>query len=182
MTQVPQDADQHNDPFDEGESTGRSRGWWIRVGIGIVIVAVIVGGGIGWAVTAHNSSSNKGGGGSTSAASANNANANTEPSIQVSTPPGSVKGYVGARKDVTGLTCTASANSVTAAGKVTNSTDTAQNYRIYISILSGSKTLGLKEVDVSNLAGKASKDWTSTQQVTVKNPQCVLRVERNDAK
>jgi len=104
-----------------------------------------------------------------------------EPVIDVTTQPGSVPSFVGALKDVSGQTCTAGADGVTASGTVTNPTTKPQDYRIYISVLNSNQTLGVTEVDISALAPGASQQWSGVVAVQMTEPKCVLRVERNDS-
>jgi len=104
-----------------------------------------------------------------------------DPVIDVTTQPGSVPSFVGAIKDVSGQTCTASAEGVTASGTVTNPASAKQDYRIYISVLDSNQTLGVTEVDVNGVEPGASQQWSGVVKVQMKDPKCVLRVERNDS-
>jgi len=141
-------------------------------------------------MTACTTQSNSSSGGATapssavtapSSAATSNAPSVVAPVIDVTTQPGSVPSYVGAMKDVTGLTCTLGADGITAAGTVTNPASTKQDYRIYISIVSEAQTLGVTEVDVNGVDPGASQQWSGVVAVQMDPPKCVLRVERNDS-
>jgi hypothetical protein len=114
-------------------------------------------------------------------ASSSVASAQSASRVDVKTQPGSVTGYVGALKDVTGLTCTSDAGGVTAAGTVTNPDTTAQDYRIYVSVMEGNDSAGIAEVDVNGVAAGQATAWSGVVAVQTANPDCILRVERNAA-
>jgi hypothetical protein len=88
--------------------------------------------------------------------------------------------YVGARKDVSDLTCTKDGDVWRVSGKVTNPTGTVADYRIFTSLLDkANETRGLLQADVKALAPKDAKPWSS--EVALEDAddlQCVLRVER----
>lgn len=96
----------------------------------------------------------------------------------VTTAPGSAKGYVGARQDVRLSGCDAGEDGTRVKGEVSNPTRVRQDYRIYVSVVATSRTLAVREVDVANVPGGSSRTWDSTLSATVSDPTCVLRVER----
>jgi len=158
--------------------------------IGACVVAVaLVAGGVFWLYGHRAVPTQSSGGGTTvqsSAPPSKTPSASSSPSvvapvIDVKTQPGSVDGYVGALKDVSGQTCTAGPGGVTAAGTVTNPASSKQDYRIYISILNDNQTLGITEVDINGVDPGASQQWSGVVAVQVDSPKCVLRVERNNS-
>lgn len=101
-----------------------------------------------------------------------------QPVIDVVNQPGSGT-FDGAREDVTDVTCASNAGIWTSAGTVTNSTEAAASYRIYVSFLDAAgETLALMERDVDALAAAASEDWSAEFSSSVEALTCVLRVER----
>jgi hypothetical protein len=98
--------------------------------------------------------------------------------VDVTTAPGSAKSYVGARKDVQLSQCNAGEKGTRVTGKVTNPTHERQDYRIYVSIITTSRTLAVREVDVADVPAGGSRSWGSTLSATESDPTCVLRVER----
>ena len=87
--------------------------------------------------------------------------------------------YVGARKDVTDLTCKQDGKVWRVSGKVTNPTNAAADYRIFTSLLDkANETRGLLQADVKALAPKEAKPWSSDVELDADDLQCVLRVER----
>lgn len=99
----------------------------------------------------------------------------------ISHQPGTNKDAVGARKDVGESTCDSTASGSTFKGKVTNPEKSAQSYRIYVSVIDGSNTLGVKEIDVSKVDGRAKAEWNGTIDAGSRTARCVLRVERTAA-
>ncbi|MEY2850114.1 MAG: hypothetical protein RI885_2781 [Actinomycetota bacterium] len=108
------------------------------------------------------------------------ASADAEPGItDITDTPGSGEGYVGALADSTVGTCALADGAWTVAGTVTNPTEAAADYRIYVSLLAASgETRALQQVDVDALAATESTDWTATVPVADEGLSCVLRVER----
>ena len=101
-----------------------------------------------------------------------------QPVIDVVNQPGTGT-FDGAREDVTDVTCASNAGVWTSSGKVTNSTEAAASYRIYVSFLDAAgETLALMERDVDVLAAGASQDWSAEFTSSVEGLTCVLRVER----
>lgn len=96
----------------------------------------------------------------------------------VKNQPGSQKSYVGALKDVTVKNCSTDTDPARYDGVVKNPTDSKQSYRIYVSILAGTTTLGIDQVDVPAVAANSTKTWSGSLKVSNKNARCVLRVER----
>lgn len=97
----------------------------------------------------------------------------------ITDPPGTGANLAGALKDTTVTACALKGSSWSVTGTVTNPTDAAADYRIYVSLLNaGGDTRALKQVDVSSLAAAAKADWSADIPVNEKNLSCVLRVER----
>lgn len=97
----------------------------------------------------------------------------------VTDTPGSGEGLVGALADTQQQTCELDGEAWTVAGTVTNPTDAAADYRIYVSLLAaGGDTRALKQVDVPAVAAAATSDWTVSIPTAEEGLTCVLRVER----
>lgn len=95
--------------------------------------------------------------------------------------PGSGEGLVGAAADATTDTCESSGDAWVASGTVTNPTEVAVDYRIYVSLLNGANdTRGLQQVDVTAVEPGATGTWESSIAVADDDLTCVLRVERYD--
>lgn len=93
--------------------------------------------------------------------------------------PGSGAGLEGALADAEVKTCELAGEEWQVAGTVTNSTDAAASYRIYVSLLTpGGDTRSLTQVDVDPIDAGASADWETTVAVQDETLDCVLRVER----
>jgi hypothetical protein len=98
--------------------------------------------------------------------------------IEVATQPGSGD-FVGAREDVTAVTCEQSDGVWRAAGTATNPTDTSVNYRIYVSYLDpAGETLALIEHDIDGAEPSVAGEWSTEFTSDVAEMQCILRVER----
>jgi hypothetical protein len=95
--------------------------------------------------------------------------------------PGSLRGLVGGRADVHDTSCTSAGGAWKAAGKVTNPTASAVNYRIYVSFLQGDTTVGITEADRGPVAPKATTAWAADVRVPTPGLRCILRVERAPA-
>lgn len=102
----------------------------------------------------------------------------TSGSYKVSTPPGSSKGYVGAAQDVKVSTCESRKGATTFSGTVTNPTDVAQSYRIYVAVTFKDATIGVDEIDVRILPARARANWDGSLASGTAGASCVLRVER----
>ncbi|WP_197491792.1 hypothetical protein [Microbacterium sp. H83] len=93
--------------------------------------------------------------------------------------PGSGEGLVGALADAEVTTCELSDDHWEVAGTVTNSSDAAASYRIYVSLLTeGGDTRSLTQVNVDPTDPGASAEWATTVAVQDEALDCVLRVER----
>jgi hypothetical protein len=102
--------------------------------------------------------------------------------IEISTPPGGTGDFVGARADVSELTCEPTETGWTASGVVTNPTDAPAAYRIYVSFLDRSgTTLGVIEVGVGDVGPGEARQWSTDAAIAVDGLDCVLRVEREAA-
>lgn len=101
--------------------------------------------------------------------------------IELNDQPGSVEDYTGALDDVELDTCSAGAGGLQVAGTVTNPESSTQDYRIYISAMAGDDTVGLVQVDVTNVAGGETAEWDNLLDLTQEDLECVLRVERFSA-
>jgi len=109
------------------------------------------------------------------------ASAKSELVTDVKTQPGLSQGYTGALKDVTVANCDTSKDPATFSGTVQNPEGTRQSYRIYVSLVSNAKTLGISEVDVNDVAGGAQQQWQGSLATDAAGAQCILRVERTPA-
>ena len=98
--------------------------------------------------------------------------------VDITDQPGSVDGWVGALEDAHVATCARQGDEWIAAGTVTNPVEDAQSYRLYVSLLDGSETRGLVQVDVPDVAAGASGQWKAAFPLTGDDFTCVLRVER----
>lgn len=98
---------------------------------------------------------------------------------QVTHAPGSSTGYVGALKDVKLTSCSADTAPARFEGTVTNPTSSSQSYRIYVSLQAAGNTVGVREVDVADVAGHATQKWSGTLPAGKAGSTCVLRVERH---
>lgn len=109
--------------------------------------------------------------------------ATTTPSdyVDITDQPGSGDDFVGALEDTEVTGCAADGDEWKVTGTVTNPADDAQSYRIYVSLLDGTDTLGVSQVDVDDVAAGESTDWSATLPVSGDDLDCVLRVERFDA-
>ena len=93
--------------------------------------------------------------------------------------PGSGENFAGALTDASTETCELADEAWTAAGTVTNSTDAAVNYRIYVSFLTTTgDTRALTQVNVDGVEPGADGEWTTSAAITDEGLECVLRVER----
>lgn len=102
---------------------------------------------------------------------------------KIITEPGTAKGFVGARVDVTDLTCTQAGAVWKVAGKVANPSKGAADYRIYTAFLDNTNdTRGLLETDVKAVPAGAKQDWSGQLALKDKGLHCVLRVERTPVK
>lgn len=92
--------------------------------------------------------------------------------------PGTLAGFVGAKDDVHDVQCGQHGATWSATGKVTNPTEQAARYRIYVSFLSGDTTVGLAEADSGRIGAKATESFSASVQVGGDGLRCILRVER----
>lgn len=98
--------------------------------------------------------------------------------VDVTDQPGSVDGYVGALDDAEIKTCSVTGDGLDVAGTVTNPEQDAQDYRIYVSALDGGDTVGLVQVDVTDVEGGETAEWETSMDLDQAELDCVLRVER----
>ena len=98
--------------------------------------------------------------------------------VSVTDQQGSVDGFVGASEDAQVSVCEAGDDGWFASGEVTNPTDEAQSYRIYVAFNKNTDTLGLVQVDAAEVAPGATATWEATAPLSGDNLQCILRVER----
>jgi PBP1b-binding outer membrane lipoprotein LpoB len=94
--------------------------------------------------------------------------------------PGTGTDFTGALADTKVQHCDPKGDGWTVDGTVKNPTDSAADYRIYVSLLNASgDTRALVEVDSTGVDAGASKDWSvDIPAKDEKNLSCVLRVER----
>ncbi|KQR45616.1 hypothetical protein ASF87_15195 [Microbacterium sp. Leaf161] len=93
--------------------------------------------------------------------------------------PGAGEGLAGALADAEVKKCELVDDHWEVSGTVTNSSDGAASYRIYVSLLTeGGDTRSLTQVNVDPTDPGASADWSTTVAVQDESLDCVLRVER----
>lgn len=89
--------------------------------------------------------------------------------------------YVGARKDVTDVSCRQEGRTWTVAGTVTNPTSALADYRIFTSFLdSANSTRGLLQTNVDRAEAGKARQWSGQIDLDASGLQCVLRVERTE--
>ena len=98
--------------------------------------------------------------------------------IELTDQPGSVEDYVGALEDVEVETCSAGGGGLDVAGSVTNPVSDTQDYRIYVSAMSANDTEGLVQVDIPDVSGGDTVEWSTHMKLPQEALECVLRVER----
>lgn len=97
----------------------------------------------------------------------------------VTDTPGSGENLTGALADSTTTTCERAGDAWTVDGTVTNPTEGAVSYRIYVSLLNAANdTRALVQVDVPEVAAGESSDWATEIPVAEDELSCILRVER----
>jgi hypothetical protein len=91
-------------------------------------------------------------------------------------------GFVGARSDVTDLTCEPGDDGAwQASGLVTSSASSTADYRIYVVFLKDSDTRGIVQADVADVAPAEARPWeTELALPGEEGLRCELRVERVD--
>lgn len=93
--------------------------------------------------------------------------------------PGSGEGLAGALADAEVKKCELVDDHWEVSGTVTNSSEGAASYRIYVSLLTeGGDTRSLTQVNVDPTDPGASAEWSTTVAVQDETLDCVLRVER----
>jgi hypothetical protein len=95
--------------------------------------------------------------------------------------PGTLADFVGAKGDAHDVKCARQGAYWNATGKLTNPTQQAVKYRVYISFMSGDTTVGLTEFNSGRVAPKGTDVFHTGVKVQGTDLQCVLRVERADA-
>ena len=145
-----------------------------RLAVGVVCVVLLVSG---------CSDDSKPKSSSSSSSSAPPASSSAKPSAVIQAPDAPrTSGFVGARADVTGLTCEKSGNGWKVGGTVTNPTAAPVDYRIFTSFLDTTNdTAGLLQTDVKAVGPAAAQPWSGQLAVPGSDLHCVLRVERTDA-
>lgn len=98
--------------------------------------------------------------------------------VEVTETPGTAEGYTGALEDAEQTRCEASGDAWVSEGTLTNPTETAQSYRVYVSFMSKNDTRGLVQADVAEIAPGESAPWAAEAALTDDALECVLRVER----
>ncbi len=98
---------------------------------------------------------------------------------EITDAPGSGEGLVGALSDTQVTTCELGDGQWDVAGTVTNSSDAAASYRIYVSLLNtAGDTRSLTQVNVEPIDAGAEAEWSAVVPLDEKDLNCVLRVER----
>lgn len=98
--------------------------------------------------------------------------------VQITDQQGSVEGFVGASDDAELDRCEAANDGWLAEGTVTNPTEVAQAYRIYVAFNKNRDTQGLVQVDLESVAAGESASWKAEAPISGQKLQCILRVER----
>jgi hypothetical protein len=118
--------------------------------------------------------------GSANKSSSSTSSSTTKPTtvIKISNAP-RTSNYVGARKDVTNLSCAQDGHLWKVAGKIINPTNAVADYRIFTAFLDqANATRGLLQTDVKGLAPQVQRSWSGQLELTGTGLRCVLRVER----
>lgn len=91
--------------------------------------------------------------------------------------------FVGALADVTASTCGADGADWVGSGTVTNPTQAAANYRVWVAFIGADGgTAGLVQVNVDGIAAGAAGDFSAPMPYAGEDAlSCVLRVERRVA-
>ncbi len=98
--------------------------------------------------------------------------------VAIEDQPGDVEA-TGALRDVSGLVCEAEGSEWVATGQVTNPTDAAATYRIFISFLDADRdTVGVVQTTVDDVPSGEPVDWSARLDLSSDDLECVLRVER----
>lgn len=114
----------------------------------------------------------------TSSAKSTTTSTKAAPVIKTSNAP-RTSNYVGAREDVTGLSCTQDGKLWKVAAKVVNPTNAVADYRIFTAFLDQANvTRGLLQTDVKGLAPQETRPWSGDLELAASGLHCVLRVER----
>lgn len=98
--------------------------------------------------------------------------------IDMPDQPGSVEGYEGAAEDAELQTCESDGQALHVDGTVNNPESEMQDYRIYVSAMDGTETMGIVQVDVPGVPVGESAEWSTELALSSDTLDCVLRVER----
>ncbi|MHA3725160.1 hypothetical protein ACXR2T_14945 [Leucobacter sp. HY1910] len=98
--------------------------------------------------------------------------------IEVTDQQGSIEGFVGAADDAEVTRCEADGETWVGEGTVTNPTDEAQAYRLYVAFNASRDTAGLVQVDLAEVAPGTTAKWQTQAELDGDAYDCVLRVER----
>lgn len=98
--------------------------------------------------------------------------------VDITDQQGSVEGFVGAIDDAEITRCESADGSWRGEGTVVNSTDSVQNYRLYVAFNKNSDTKGLVQVDIDSVAAGATAEWRAEAPLAFDDLRCVIRVER----
>lgn len=101
--------------------------------------------------------------------------------VDITDTPGSLEEFVGAVEDAKPTRCEATTTGWVSEGEVTNSSDSDQNYRLYVSFMNRKDTRGLVQVDLESVPPGESSTWTAEAEIAGDAIDCVLRVERYPA-
>ena len=100
--------------------------------------------------------------------------------VEITDQQGSVEGFTGAIEDSEIERWEPANNGWISEGTVTNPTDSAQSYRIYVAFNENRDTHGLVQVDLDSVAAGSSENWKVEVPLAADDLSCVLRVERFD--
>lgn len=100
--------------------------------------------------------------------------------VDVTDQQGSIEEFVGASDDAEVVRCEGVDGGWVSEGTVTNPTDAAQSYRLYVAFNENQDTQGLVQVDIVDVAAGATEQWSVEAPLTSDDLSCLLRVERFD--
>lgn len=101
--------------------------------------------------------------------------------VDVETAPGSRLGAESGDDDTTTDSCAGLDGRWDAGGTVTNPTESAADYRVYVTFMDGSRIVALVESAIDAVAPGATQEWTAGFEGTMSGLTCITRVEREPA-
>ncbi|MGO1543842.1 MAG: hypothetical protein ACTHXA_05810 [Gulosibacter sp.] len=98
--------------------------------------------------------------------------------VEVTDQQGSIEEFVGASEDAEVERCETGNGGWISEGTVTNPTEDAQSYRLYVAFNENRDTEGLVQVDIESVAAGATESWQVEAPIDGEDLDCVIRVER----